>query len=67
MGYKIQQYRKSDQFLFFQVFEEAFHHSIIMRVSFVRKGLNHVEQVNFFAEIGRSELGTSIRVEHNSF
>lgn len=54
-------------FFFFQVFEEAFHHSIVIRVSFGRKGLNHVERTNLFAEIGRSELGTPIRMEHNSF
>ena len=46
------------QFFFFQVFEEAFHYGIVIRVSFSRKGLNHAERINHFTEIRESKSET---------
>ena len=55
------------QFFFFQVFEKAFYYSIVIRMAFDGKGLNHVECINLFAEIRRGELAASIRMKHNPF
>ncbi len=55
------------QFFLLQILEKALHHRIVIGASLGRKGLNHPQLINHFAELPGGELAASIRMEHDAF
>lgn len=56
----------SVQFLLFEIFEKTLHHSIIIRMPFLGKGLDHVQGIQLFSKVRGGELRTPVRMEHNA-
>ena len=54
------------EFFQLQELEKALHNSIVIRMTLSGKRLYHVQPIQFFAKIRRSELGTPVRMEHDA-
>lgn len=50
----------SIQFLLFEIFEKTLHYSVIVRMPFLGKGLDHVQGVQLFSEVCGGKLRASV-------